>query len=198
MRPWTFSALARQDRSWSLGVANRKSVAFHIGAVARRAAGAHVVYSVRSPSPASSQLVKLLPAAGILGLRRRAARRDRRAGTPRSCARIRVWHGLVHSIAFADYSAGLQPFHETPKAAFLQVGRHLLLFADRAGQRFPARLRSRRLRRGHLDLDHADGQRKLRLHGPDQGGARFARWCFWPSRSAASRGCGSTPWRRAC
>jgi len=27
----------------------------------------------------------------------------------------------VHSIAFADYSAGPLPFHETPKAAFLQA-----------------------------------------------------------------------------
>jgi len=30
-------------------------------------------------------------------------------------------HGFVHSIAFADYSAGWQPFHETPRAAFLQA-----------------------------------------------------------------------------
>ena len=31
------------------------------------------------------------------------------------------FHGLVHSIAFADYSAGPKPFHETPKQAFLQA-----------------------------------------------------------------------------
>jgi enoyl-[acyl-carrier protein] reductase I len=29
--------------------------------------------------------------------------------------------GIVHSIAFADYSSGWQPFHETPRAAFLQA-----------------------------------------------------------------------------
>jgi enoyl-[acyl-carrier protein] reductase I len=29
--------------------------------------------------------------------------------------------GLVHSIAFADYGDGMKPFHETPKAAFLQA-----------------------------------------------------------------------------
>jgi len=28
---------------------------------------------------------------------------------------------MVHSLAFADYSAGIKPFHETPKAAFLQA-----------------------------------------------------------------------------
>lgn len=31
------------------------------------------------------------------------------------------YDGLVHSIAFADYSGGMKPFHETPKAAFLQA-----------------------------------------------------------------------------
>lgn len=31
------------------------------------------------------------------------------------------YDGLVHSIAFADYSEGMKPFHETPKKAFLQA-----------------------------------------------------------------------------
>jgi len=31
------------------------------------------------------------------------------------------YDGLVHSIAFADYGEGMKPFHETPKAAFLQA-----------------------------------------------------------------------------
>ncbi len=30
-------------------------------------------------------------------------------------------HGLVHSLAFADYSAGWLPFHQTPRSAFLQA-----------------------------------------------------------------------------
>jgi enoyl-[acyl-carrier protein] reductase I len=30
-------------------------------------------------------------------------------------------HGIVHSIAFADYSEGWLPFHETPRSAFLQA-----------------------------------------------------------------------------
>ncbi len=30
-------------------------------------------------------------------------------------------HGIVHSVAFADYSAGWLPFHETPREAFLQA-----------------------------------------------------------------------------
>ena len=32
-----------------------------------------------------------------------------------------LYDGLVHSIAFADYSDGMKPFHETPKEAFLQA-----------------------------------------------------------------------------
>ena len=36
-------------------------------------------------------------------------------------ARGEPFAGLVHSIAFADYSDGIKPFHETPKKAFLQA-----------------------------------------------------------------------------
>jgi len=32
-----------------------------------------------------------------------------------------TYDGLVHSIAFADYGGGMKPFHETPRAAFLQA-----------------------------------------------------------------------------
>ena len=31
------------------------------------------------------------------------------------------FHGLLHSLAFADFSEGIKPFHETPKKAFLQA-----------------------------------------------------------------------------
>ena len=36
-------------------------------------------------------------------------------------ARGQKFHGLLHSIAFADYAHGIKPFHETPKQAFLQA-----------------------------------------------------------------------------
>ncbi len=35
--------------------------------------------------------------------------------------RYDVFHGLVHSIAFADYERGVQAFHETPRRAFLRA-----------------------------------------------------------------------------
>ncbi|MDA0834387.1 MAG: SDR family oxidoreductase [Planctomycetota bacterium] len=100
------------------GVANRKSVAYHIGRVLREA-GANVVYAVRSEARRES-LAKLLAPASIyvcdvaeqtqIDALRDALKND-----------VGTIDGLVHSIAFADYSAGWLPFHETPRAAFLQA-----------------------------------------------------------------------------
>lgn len=36
-------------------------------------------------------------------------------------ARFDSFDGMLHSIAFADYSEGMKPFHEIPKRAFLQA-----------------------------------------------------------------------------
>ncbi len=100
------------------GVANRKSVAYHIGKQLE-ACGARVVYVVRSPQRRDS-LAKLLGDAEL---------RVCDVEHPDQIARLRdelseggrVFHGLVHSIAFADYSDGMKPFHETGKAQFLQA-----------------------------------------------------------------------------
>ena len=64
----------------------------------------------------------------VLGRRARrrvpewAKRED--AGLPRLrdelAAKGAKFHGLLHSIAFADYTDGMKPFHETPKRAFLR------------------------------------------------------------------------------
>ena len=100
------------------GVANRKSVAYHI-AMLLEEAGAQVVYAVRSTERAAS-VSKLLAnreihvcdvedESQITGLR------DAVAGNHREV------HGLVHSIAFADYADGIKPFHETTKKQFLQA-----------------------------------------------------------------------------
>ncbi len=35
--------------------------------------------------------------------------------------KVDSFDGMLHSIAFADYSEGMKPFHETPKKAFLQA-----------------------------------------------------------------------------
>jgi enoyl-[acyl-carrier protein] reductase I len=100
------------------GVANRKSVAYHIGKQLE-ACGARVVYVVRSPQRLDS-VVKLLSGAEV---------RVCDVEFPDQIARLRdelseggrVFHGIVHSIAFADYSDGMKPFHETGKAQFLRA-----------------------------------------------------------------------------
>jgi len=100
------------------GVANRKSVAYHIGRVVGEA-GARCVYVVENDDVRQGA-AKLLAGqdvyvcdveheAEIARLREQLA------------ARGEKFHGLVHSIAFADYSQGNLPFHETPKRAFLQA-----------------------------------------------------------------------------
>lgn len=99
------------------GVANRKSVAFHIGRVLREA-GAEVVYVVRSPQRKQS-VGKLLGDAEVyvcdVEHEEQIARLRAEIGE-----RHKTFHGLVHSIAFADYEDGMRPFHETTKRAFLR------------------------------------------------------------------------------
>lgn len=101
-----------------LGVANRKSVAFLIGKILTEA-GADVLYSVRSQARAES-VRKLVGDAPIYVCD--VEHQDQIDSLKEAVSKDRPQlHGIVHSVAFADYSAGWQPFHETPRAAFLQA-----------------------------------------------------------------------------
>lgn len=100
------------------GLANRKSVAFHVGRVLSEA-GADVLYSVHTPERAES-VRKLVGDAPVfvcdVGEQEQIDRlRDDVAG-----ARAEL-HGIVHSIAFADYSGGPQPFERTARDGFLRA-----------------------------------------------------------------------------
>jgi enoyl-[acyl-carrier protein] reductase I len=99
-------------------VANRKSVAWHVARVLREA-GAECVYVVQSEA-VRQQMPKLVGPceAFVCDVEQedQIARLREEIGT-----RYPVFHGLLHSIAFADYSEGIKPFHETPKRAFLQA-----------------------------------------------------------------------------
>lgn len=101
-----------------LGVANRKSVAFHVGKLLHEA-GAHVVYSVRSAERQKSVAKLLGPEAEIhvCDVEREEDIAQLRQAMGERHERL---DGLLHSIAFAGYDDGLKPFHETPKAAFLR------------------------------------------------------------------------------
>ena len=101
------------------GLANKKSVACAVGRVLVEA-GARVIHVVRSEQRAETA-VKLFPAspvfccdvedeANIIRVR------DEIAGQINE-----PLDGIVHSIAFANYSEGMRPFHQTPKRDFLQA-----------------------------------------------------------------------------
>jgi len=101
------------------GLANKKSVACAIGRVLVDA-GAEVIHVVRSEERASTArtlfpdsqvfICDVEEEANIIRVR------DEIAG--RISGPIA---GIVHSIAFANYSEGLKPFHETVKKDFLQA-----------------------------------------------------------------------------
>ncbi|MEM9227557.1 MAG: SDR family oxidoreductase, partial [Verrucomicrobiota bacterium] len=100
------------------GVANKKSVAWHIAKTLEEA-GAKVVYSVRSEARKDS-LTKLLGdrptyICDVENADEITALADD-AGTDHG-----PFDGFVHAIAFANFSAGPQPFHATARADFLQA-----------------------------------------------------------------------------
>jgi enoyl-[acyl-carrier protein] reductase I len=101
-----------------MGVANRKSVAWQTAQVLREA-GATVLYSVRTEAR-HEQLTKLAGDAKVYvcDVEKQADIDALRDSLQADGQRL---HGLLHSIAFADYSAGWKPFHETPRSAFLQA-----------------------------------------------------------------------------
>jgi enoyl-[acyl-carrier protein] reductase I len=100
------------------GVANRKSVAYHVGRLLDDA-GADVIYSVQSEEQ-REPVGKLVGSAPVYVCDvEQQAQIDRLRD--QVVEKHGLLHGIVHSIAFADYSAGWLPFHETPRAAFLQA-----------------------------------------------------------------------------
>lgn len=101
------------------GVANKKSVAWHIGKTLEQF-GATVVYVVRSPERKET-VTKLMGdrPCYICDVefedQIESVRDEIKAKYPEV-------HGLVHSIAFAAYDeAGIRPFHETTKHQFLRT-----------------------------------------------------------------------------
>lgn len=100
------------------GVANKKSVAWHI-AKTLESEGATVVYSVRSEARKEST-AKLLDGREVY-----TCDVEEEGAVKQLAETITqkhpVIHGLVHSIAFANYSEGLVPFHETKRTDYLQA-----------------------------------------------------------------------------
>jgi enoyl-[acyl-carrier protein] reductase I len=101
-----------------MGVANRKSVAWHVSRVLVEA-GAEVVYAVRNEAR-RDQVQKLVGDATVLVCDVEFQDQIERLARELS-ERYDTLHGLVHSIAFADYEEAIKPFHETPKRDFLRA-----------------------------------------------------------------------------
>ncbi len=100
------------------GVANKKSVAWHVGKSLAEC-GASVTYVVRSEERRQS-VSKLLAGSDVLVCDvEHEDQIARLAGE--LTAKGDKFHGLLHSLAFADYTDGMKPFHETPKRAFLRA-----------------------------------------------------------------------------
>ncbi len=99
------------------GVANKKSVAWHIAETLREA-DANVVYVVRSEQRRET-LLKAVPNAEVYLCDVEFDDQIRRVASEISAKHPTI-HGIVHSIAFANYSEGFKPFHETQRKDFLQ------------------------------------------------------------------------------
>ena len=99
------------------GVANKKSVAFYIGKTLQRE-GANVLYSVKSEERKKT-VEKLLSPARIY-VCNVEREEEIKILTEEVSGEVDNLHGLVHSVAFANYADGLKPFHETPKSDFLK------------------------------------------------------------------------------
>ncbi len=102
-----------------LGVANKKSVAWHI-AKSLEEQGARVVYSVRSAARKKSLEAQLAGKSVFLCDVEEEGACDRLAAEI-AAAGCGLLHGVVHSIAFANYSDGFKAFHETKRKDFLQA-----------------------------------------------------------------------------
>ncbi|MDO5308480.1 MAG: SDR family oxidoreductase [Planctomycetia bacterium] len=100
------------------GVANRKSVAYFVAKMLQEQ-GAQCVFVVQNDA-IKEKASKLFPDGvfftcdvereeEIIELRRQVGEQ------------YQEFDGLLHSLAFADYSEGVKPFHETTKKAFMQA-----------------------------------------------------------------------------
>ena len=98
------------------GVANKKSVAYHIAKMLL-GEGAFCTFIVRDEAT-QGKVAPLFPGSEILPCN---VENESEIAALRTKLDSQTFHGLVHSIAFADYSDGVKPFHETSKAAFLQA-----------------------------------------------------------------------------
>tara|TARA_B100000886_G_scaffold85988_1_gene56380 strand:- start:404 stop:1210 length:807 start_codon:yes stop_codon:yes gene_type:complete len=101
-----------------VGFANRKSIAWSVSQSLMEE-GARVLFSVRSEKR-KNELLSLLPKAEtfVCDFENNQEIQNLAEEINQSCKEL---NGILHSIAFANYSEGLKPFHETKRDDFLQA-----------------------------------------------------------------------------
>jgi enoyl-[acyl-carrier protein] reductase I len=113
------SFLNLRDKTFLVsGVANRRSVAWHV-AKDLISEGARVIYSVHSPERKAS-VAKLIGEAPCLVCDVEQADGPKKCADELAAMGVEL-DGFLHSIAFANYSEGLKPFHETLRKDFFQA-----------------------------------------------------------------------------
>jgi len=101
------------------GLANKKSVACAIAKILIDE-GAEVIHVVRSEERKKTAQ-KLFPDSSVFVCDVEDEKKIIRVRNEIESSISGKVHGLVHSIAFANYSEGIKPFHETLKSDFLQA-----------------------------------------------------------------------------
>lgn len=112
--------LKLQDKNIVLmGVANRRSVAWAVAQVLKEA-GANIIYLFRDEAliEKNRKLIGEDATAIVCDVEKEE---DMASLAGKVGAVAPIVHGLVHSIAFANFSEGLKPFHGTLKRDFLQA-----------------------------------------------------------------------------
>ncbi|MHC4893330.1 MAG: enoyl-ACP reductase FabI [Planctomycetota bacterium] len=104
------------------GVANKKSVGFQVGKRLVEA-GAEVAWTVHTEDRRESLLGKLPGGGPVLVCDVERSEDIEALPTRLGDEGWSELHGYVHSIAFANYSEGFKPFHETRPEDFLQAVR---------------------------------------------------------------------------
>ena len=100
------------------GLANRKSIAWFIGKLLEEQ-GAQVLYSVRSEKR-KAELSRWIPEERLFvcDVEKEEEIQRLRGEIEQKVPQL---DGIVHSIAFANFSEGFKPFHETKRNDFLQA-----------------------------------------------------------------------------
>ena len=103
-----------------VGFANKKSIAWSVSRLLVEE-GARVIYSVRNDRRKEELESLLNNESTVLTCDFEQQKEIERLGETLSSELPGELHGILHSIAFANYSEGLKPFHETKREDYLQA-----------------------------------------------------------------------------